>query len=68
MAGPRAPSTSTATIDGELVLTVPENSTVVLNFVNDDGTPHSAEVIADTNLMPNMAPTTRRSCRPTPRR
>ncbi|MFN8654336.1 MAG: sulfocyanin-like copper-binding protein [Gemmatimonadales bacterium] len=42
--------------DGELVLTVPENSTVVLNFVNDDGTPHSAEVIADTNPMPNMAP------------
>lgn len=42
--------------DGELVLTVPENSTVVLNFVNDDGTPHSAVVIADTNPMPNMAP------------
>lgn len=42
--------------DGELVLTVPENSTVVFNFVNDDGTPHSAEVIADTNPMPNMAP------------
>ena len=34
--------------DGELTLTVPENSTVVVNFVNDDGTPHSAEVIADT--------------------
>ena len=42
--------------DGELVLTVPENSTVVLNFVNDDGTPHSAEVIADRLPVPNMAP------------
>jgi hypothetical protein len=35
---------------------VPENSTVVLNFVNDDGTPHSAEVIADKRPIPNMAP------------
>lgn len=42
--------------DGELVLTVPENSTVVINFVNEDGTPHSAEVIADSTPMPNMAP------------
>jgi sulfocyanin len=42
--------------DGDLVLTVPENSTVVLNFVNDDGTPHSAEVIDDKGPMPNMAP------------
>lgn len=42
--------------DGELVLTVPENSTVVMNFVNEDGTPHSAEVIADQLPVPNMAP------------
>ena len=42
--------------DGELILTVPENSTVVLNFVNDDGTPHSAQVIADKLPVPNMAP------------
>lgn len=42
--------------DGDLVITVPENSTVVLNFVNDDGTPHSAEVIEDKSPMPNMAP------------
>ena len=42
--------------DGELSLTVPENSTVVLNFVNEDGTPHSAQVIADKQPVPNMAP------------
>jgi sulfocyanin len=42
--------------DGELTLTVPENSTVVLNFVNHDGTPHSAEVIAGDGPIPNMAP------------
>jgi sulfocyanin len=42
--------------NGELTLTVPENSTVVLNFVNEDGTPHSAEVIADKPPIPNMAP------------
>ncbi len=42
--------------DGELTLTVPESSTVVMNFVNDDGTPHSAEVIEDRHPMPNMAP------------
>ncbi len=41
--------------DGELTLTVPENSTVVVNFVNEDGTPHSAEVIADQPPIPNMA-------------
>ena len=41
--------------DGELILTVPENSTVVMNFVNDDGTPHSAEVIDDKPPIPNMA-------------
>lgn len=41
--------------DGELVLTVPENSSVVMNFVNDDGTPHSAEVIEDKKPIPNMA-------------
>ena len=42
--------------DGDLTLTVPENSTVVLNFVNDDGTPHSAEVIDGAGPIPNMAP------------
>jgi sulfocyanin len=42
--------------DGELTLTVPEGATVVLNFVNQDGTPHSAEVIDDKPPIPNMAP------------
>jgi hypothetical protein len=33
---------------------VPPASTVVMNFVNLDGTPHSAEVIADKDPMPNI--------------
>ena len=41
--------------DGELTLTVPESATVVLNFVNEDGTPHSAQVIQDRLPLPNMA-------------
>ena len=41
--------------DGELTLTVPEGSTVVMNFVNEDGTPHSAQVIPDKCPIPNMA-------------
>ncbi len=41
--------------DGELVLTVPENSNIVMNFVNDDGTPHSAQVIDDKLPIPNIA-------------
>jgi hypothetical protein len=40
--------------EGRATLIVPPSSTVVMNFVNDDGTPHSAEVIADTDPMPNM--------------
>lgn len=41
--------------DGELTLTVPANSNVVVNFVNDDGTPHSAQVIEDQKPIPNIA-------------
>ncbi len=40
--------------NGGATLVVPPKSTVVMNFVNHDGTPHSAEVIADTEPMPNM--------------
>jgi len=40
--------------DGKATLAVPPGSTVVMNFVNLDGTPHSAEIIADTDPMPNM--------------
>jgi hypothetical protein len=39
---------------GGATLVVPPNSTVVMSFVNDDGTPHSAEVIPDADPMPNM--------------
>jgi sulfocyanin len=40
--------------NGAATLTVPPGSTVVLNFVNHDGTPHSAEVIPDKDPMPNQ--------------
>lgn len=40
--------------NGGATLTVPGGSTVVMNFVNLDGTPHSAEIIADKDPMPNM--------------
>jgi hypothetical protein len=38
---------------GGAAFIVPPKSTVVINFVNDDGTPHSAEIIADKDPMPN---------------
>lgn len=41
--------------DGDLTLVVPESATVVLHFVNEDGTPHSAQVIPDALPVPNMA-------------
>jgi sulfocyanin len=41
--------------DGEFTLVVPENATVVIDFVNEDGTPHSAQVIPDAKPIPNMA-------------
>ena len=40
--------------NGAATLVVPPKSTVVMNFVNSDGTPHSAEIIADKDPMPNM--------------
>jgi sulfocyanin len=40
--------------NGGATLVVPASSTVVINFVNQDGTPHSAEIIADKDPMPNM--------------
>ena len=43
--------------NGGATLAVPPASTVVMNFVNQDGTPHSAEVIGDTEAMPNMGGT-----------
>jgi sulfocyanin len=40
--------------NGSATLVVPPKSTVVMNFVNSDGTPHSAEIIADADAMPTM--------------
>lgn len=41
--------------DGALTWTVPVGSTVVMNFVNDDGVPHSAEIVPGAGQMPNMS-------------
>lgn len=53
--GAKSPFNFNGYTDGELTLSVPVGSTVVVNFVNDDGTPHSAEVIADKKPLPNMS-------------
>ncbi|HEX2251472.1 MAG TPA: sulfocyanin-like copper-binding protein [Gemmatimonadales bacterium] len=39
---------------GKATLVVPPGSSVIMNFVNHDATPHSAEIIADQDPMPNM--------------
>jgi len=39
--------------NGEATLTVPPESKVVVNFVQDDGTPHSAEVYSGDGPLPN---------------
>jgi sulfocyanin len=39
--------------NGGGTLVVPPGSTVVINFVNHDGTPHSAEIIPDKDPMPS---------------
>lgn len=41
-------------VDGEANLVVPPGSAVVMNFYQADGTPHSAEIIADKDPMPNI--------------
>jgi hypothetical protein len=38
---------------GGATLTVPSHSTNVMNFVQDDGTPHSAEISSGTGPIPN---------------
>jgi sulfocyanin len=53
--GAKSPFNFNGYTDGDLTLSVPLGSTVVVNFVNDDGTPHSAEVIADKKPLPNMS-------------
>ena len=62
------PATKTATLaliagpfkfnegsNGSATFTVPPNANVVINFVNKDGTPHSAEVISGEGAIPNSA-------------
>ena len=41
--------------NGRATLTVPPKSNVVMNFTQDDGTPHSAIIIDDKEPMPTMA-------------
>lgn len=53
--GAKSPFNFNGYIDGEANLIVPAGVTVVMNFVQKDGTPHSAEIIADKDPMPNMA-------------
>jgi plastocyanin len=41
--------------NGGATLTLPPKANVVINFVNKDGTPHSAEVISGEGPIPNAA-------------
>ncbi len=53
--GAKSPFNFNGYTDGEATLVVPPGARVVVNFVNEDGTPHSAEVITDgTAPIPNM--------------
>ncbi|HUL69532.1 MAG TPA: sulfocyanin-like copper-binding protein [Gemmatimonadales bacterium] len=51
--GAKSPYNFNGFTDGEMTLVVPEGATVVMHFENQDGTPHSAEVIGD-GPMPNL--------------
>jgi sulfocyanin len=53
--GAKSPFNFNGYTDGEFTLIAPAGVNVVMSFVNEDGTPHSAVVIADTGPMPNMA-------------
>ncbi len=55
--GAKSPFNFNGYTDGEVAIVVPANSKVVMNFVQKDGTPHSAVVIEDKDPMPNMAET-----------
>jgi hypothetical protein len=41
--------------NGGATLVVPPKANVVMNFVNKDGTPHSAEIISGEGPIPNAA-------------
>jgi plastocyanin len=49
------PFTFNGYTSGGATLTVPSKANVIMNFVNKDGTPHSAEVIAGEGPIPNAA-------------
>jgi hypothetical protein len=51
--GAKSPFNFNGYIDGEANLVVPPGSKVVMPFYQADGTPHSAEIIADKDPMPN---------------
>lgn len=53
--GGKSPFNFNGYTDGEANLIVPPGVAVVMNFVQKDGTPHSAEIIADKDPMPNIA-------------
>src|SRR5688500_20321808 len=51
--GASSPFNFNGYVDGEANLVVPPGVNVVMNFVQKDGTPHSAEEIAEQEPMPN---------------
>jgi sulfocyanin len=53
--GAKSPFNFNGHVNGEAAIVVPPKSTVVMNFIQNDGTPHSAEIISDKDPMPNMA-------------
>lgn len=53
--GAKSPFNFNGYVDGELTLVIPAAANVVMTFINEDGTPHSAVVIPDTLPMPAMA-------------
>jgi plastocyanin len=52
--GAKSPFNFDGYTDGEATLVVPPGVHIVINFVNEDGTPHSAEVITAKDPIPNM--------------
>jgi sulfocyanin len=53
--GAKSPFNFNGYTDGAATLVVPPKAKVVINFVNEDGTPHSAEIIAGAGPIPNLA-------------
>jgi sulfocyanin len=53
--GAKSPFNFDGFTGGEATLLVPAGATVIMPFVNNDGTPHSAIVASGTDPIPNMA-------------